>query len=242
MRSCRSPFFGREREERRKRVWTARSAALVQAAGRRVAHELDDLDHGHEDGHGEHHHIGLEAVVAVADGQVANAAAAHHAGNGRVRQKAHGQHGQRQHQARARLDDEHAPDDLQLRGAHGVRGLDHAARHIAQALVHQACQVGNGRHGQRHGRSQRADGGAGQPAREGHQRDQQDDEGEGPHGVDRPVQHGEGRAVVQRLAGAQQEQQHAQRAANEHGGRQADAQHQKGLAHGQPQLGQDFDD
>src|SRR4051812_6504827 len=71
-----------ERKERTKR------STLVEPACRGVAHELQDLYQHHEQRYGEHHHVGLETVVAVADGQVADAAAAHHAGHRRVGEKA----------------------------------------------------------------------------------------------------------------------------------------------------------
>src|ERR1700744_2425868 len=79
-------------------------SALVEAARQRVAAPLQQLDEDDEDGHGQHHHVGLEAVVAVADGEIADAAAAHDAGHRGVRQEADRQHRQRQHEAGARLD------------------------------------------------------------------------------------------------------------------------------------------
>jgi hypothetical protein len=83
-----------------------------------------------------------------------------------VGQEADRQHGQRQHQAGAGFHQQHAQDDLQFRCAHGVRGFDHAARHFAQVLFDQAREVGDGGERQRHGGGQRADGGAGDDARE----------------------------------------------------------------------------
>src|SRR4051812_10191280 len=69
-----------------------KGAALVEAARQRVAAPLEELHQHDQNGDGEPHHVGLEAVVAVADGEVADAAAAHDAGHRRIRQEADRQH------------------------------------------------------------------------------------------------------------------------------------------------------
>src|SRR5262245_41597127 len=55
-----------------------RLLTLVQPCGQAVSCELDDLHHAHQQQHHGHHHLGLKAVVAVADGQVADAAATYY--------------------------------------------------------------------------------------------------------------------------------------------------------------------
>src|SRR5690606_38099530 len=86
--AVKAPANGWKGEE--KGVWREGAfSALVQAVRDRIAAELDDLHDDDEQRHGEQHHVGLEAVVAVADGQVSDAAAAHDARDGGVRQETH---------------------------------------------------------------------------------------------------------------------------------------------------------
>jgi len=52
-------------------------SALVQPPRHVIADHLDELDHHHQNGDGQQHHVVLEALVAIADGQVPHATAAH---------------------------------------------------------------------------------------------------------------------------------------------------------------------
>src|SRR5215203_2717751 len=63
---------------------------LVKSADDEVARELKDLHHRHHEADGEDHHIGLVTVVAVANREVADPAAADDAGHRGVAQEAHG--------------------------------------------------------------------------------------------------------------------------------------------------------
>ncbi|MPN49376.1 hypothetical protein SDC9_196996 [bioreactor metagenome] len=112
-----------------------------------IATKLDDLDDDDEQRHGQQHDVGLEAVVAVADRQVADAAAAHHAGHGGVGEEADGGDGDRQDQAGTGFHQQHLGDDLQGRGAHGLGRLDDAPGHVAQGLLDDAGEIEDGGQG-----------------------------------------------------------------------------------------------
>ncbi|MNS88397.1 hypothetical protein D3C72_1223680 [compost metagenome] len=123
-----------------------------------------------------------------------------------------------------------------------MRRFDHAARHFAQVLFHQARQVGDGGKRQRHGSCQRADRRARDDACKRRQGDEQDDEREAAHGVHQPAEDHRQRTVFQRLVFRHEEQQDAQRAADQDGGREANAQHGHGLAQRHPDFRQQVDD
>src|SRR5690606_39170441 len=126
------------------------NSTLVQTVRNRIATKLDDLNQHDEQGHGEQHHVRLKSVIAVADRQVSDAAAAYDPSHRGVRQEADSEHSEGQHQARSRFTQKNPTHNLVARRTHGFGRLDDAAWNLAQALFNQACKVWNGRNGKRY--------------------------------------------------------------------------------------------
>ena len=88
---------------------------------------MDDLHKHDQDHDGVCHYIGTEALKAVADRHVAEPAAADRARHRRKSDDDDERERNRADDARQRLDEHHAKDDLRLARAEALCRLDHAA-------------------------------------------------------------------------------------------------------------------
>lgn len=98
-----------------------------------ISDALYDL-HEHDQNHdGVCHYIGAEALKAIADRHVAEPAAADRARHRRKSDDNDERQSNRADDARQRLDEHHAEDDLRLARAEALRRLDHAAIDLQQS-------------------------------------------------------------------------------------------------------------
>src|SRR5690606_14595326 len=112
-----------------------RRMTVVQAPRQRVAGHLHQLHQHDEDDDGLDHDVAPEPLVAVADRQVAEAAAADGARHGGIAHQAHRGDGEAQDQGGEALGQEHFPDDLERRGTHALRRRDDAEVHLAEGAL-----------------------------------------------------------------------------------------------------------
>src|SRR5271156_6793166 len=85
------------------RFWGIGVSTVAQARHQAVAGELNQLHEQDEDGDGDHHHRGIETLIAVAHREVAEPPAADDAGHGRVADQGNRRHGDRRAQSREGL-------------------------------------------------------------------------------------------------------------------------------------------
>ena len=193
----------------------------ARTLGHRVAHNLDERDHDHEHHHGHVYYVELVAVLAVLDGEVAQAAGAHGSGHGGKVEQRDERHGGYARQARDGFAQVYAPDDVERSQAHGVGRLDEPGVNLGERHLNLAGEEWDGAHYERHDGARHADGGSHDEARNGEQRRQQDDERDGAKHVGHLVEHLPQRAVLQDAAGARDGERHAQHSAeheHEHAG------------------------
>jgi len=122
---------------------------------------LDDLHEHDQDHDGVCHYIGAEALKAVADRDVTKPAAADRACHRRKSDDDDERERNRADDARQRLDEHYAKDDLRLARAEALRRLDHAALDLQQRAFDEAsdkgCRADSKRHDRRGGTDARAD-------------------------------------------------------------------------------------
>ena len=129
--------------------------ALIALGGPQGTHRLERLHHQHQQHHTDDHDVGLVAVVAVGQGDLAQTAAADDAGHGGVAQNGGQCGGHAGDQAGQALRDHDLGDDLEGGSAHALGSFHHALVQLPQAGLHQTCHKGEG------GDHQRNDGGLG---------------------------------------------------------------------------------
>ena len=98
-------------------------------------YDLYEYDQYHD---GVCHYIGAEALKAVADRHVAEPAAADRARHRRKSDDDDERERNRADDARQRLDEHHAKDNLRLARAETLRRLDHAAIYLQQRAFDEA--------------------------------------------------------------------------------------------------------
>src|SRR5690606_4295766 len=108
----------------------------VQPPGPVAAQVLDPLDQHHQHRHGDQHHVRPEPLVPVPDGQVAQPAAPHGPGRGRVAHQGDGRDGPSENEGRDRFGQVDLPDHLPGTGPHGDRRLHHARIHLVEGAFH----------------------------------------------------------------------------------------------------------
>ena len=130
---------------------------MAELAHRPVAQALHGLHEEDQHQHHGQHDFRQEALVAVADAQITQPAAANGARHGRVARQTHEGNGQARHNAGQRLGQQHLPDDLAGGGAHGLGGLDQTVVHLTQGRFHQSGHKGRRSNGERYHGGGRAD-------------------------------------------------------------------------------------
>ncbi len=103
------------------------------------------------------HYIGAEALKAVADRHVAEPAAAYRARHRRKSNDDDERESNRADDARQRLDEHHAEDDLRLARAEALRRLDYAAIYLQQRAFDEPRDKGRRADSKRHDRRGGAD-------------------------------------------------------------------------------------
>ena len=121
---------------------------------------LEELDEQDEDDNRNDHDEVLVAIVAVVDGDLAEAAAADDAAHCRVAEDGRQCDGDVLDKRGDTFGDHDLADDLEGRCAHALRGLDDVAVKLAQTALNKARDEGECRGDQRNDRRRRADGGA----------------------------------------------------------------------------------
>ena len=117
-----------------------------------------DYLHEHDQNHdGVCHYIGAEALKAVADRHVAEPAAADRARHRRKSDDDDERERNRADDARQRLDEHHAKDDLRLARTEALRRLDHAAIDLQQRTFDEPRDKGGRADSKRHDRRGGAD-------------------------------------------------------------------------------------
>src|SRR5690625_3126982 len=190
-----------------------RCLTMIEPACQCLAKELDELHHDHEDHDGCQHHIALEALVAVADRDVAQPATANDAGHGRVADQAYSGDRNAANQCGQGFREVDLPDDLPGVGAHGRDCFDDRVIHLLQARLDEAGDEGDCRYDERYDGRVRPDRRAHQQARERDDGDKQDDERDAAAQVDDGAQDGVQGREGQDLAPTRHDQQDAQRKA-----------------------------
>ena len=162
--------------------------ALIALDGQLRANGLQDLHQHDQQGGGEElqHHV--KAVVAVVDGNFAQAAAADDTGHGTVPHDGRSRNRHVSNQARHALGHHDFGDNLQRRRTHALGGLDDARIDLAHARFNQARDEGEGRDDQRHNGCHRADGCAHDGAGQRDDNDHQNQERHAAQQVDQAVQ------------------------------------------------------
>src|SRR5690606_3521880 len=129
---------------------SALAIALVKAPCKRVTRALNQL---YEDDQHDHHgrqDVGHEALIAVADAEIAKATAASRANHCRIADQAHSRHGEGKHDGRLCLGQKHLRDDLHWRGPHGASCLDQPLIDLADGRLDQTGKERDGGDGQRY--------------------------------------------------------------------------------------------
>ena len=188
---------------------------MVDLAGDGRANALRDLhdDYAQHDGHD--HDVVLIALVAIANGDVANAARAHRAGHGHEAEQRDERNGQAAHQRRHAFGQKHLADDLPGARAKALRSFDEAAVDFGEALLNHARNEGRSRDGERHDSRAHAKRSAYDGTRERDHEHDKDDERNGTHDVHYPTKHAVEDAVRMQAARLGQNEQNAHRDAND---------------------------
>ena len=130
------------------------------------AQGLEDLHQNDKQHDRRKHHKVLVAIVAVVDGDLAEAAAADDAAHRRVAEDGRERDGEVLEERGNALGDHHLADDLHGRCAHALRGLNDVGVDLAQAAFNKARDERERRHDQRNDGRGGADGRADDKARE----------------------------------------------------------------------------
>ncbi|KAG0774305.1 hypothetical protein G6F22_014170 [Rhizopus arrhizus] len=202
-----------------------------------VAEHLQQLHQHQQQDHGDQGHVGVRTLVAVAERQVAQATGTDRTAHRGETDQGHGGDRGTGDQARARLRQQHAGDQLPGGGAHRLGRFDHAAVNLAQRGLDQARIERRSTNDQRHDRAAHAQRGAHQEQGDRDQHDHQDDEGHRTQQVHHQRQHPIGQRPALHLRRTEQVQQHAQRQADGQGQRQRTEQHQQGIKGGLADIG-----
>ncbi len=134
-----------------------------------AADALEDLHQDDEEDHGEEHDQILVAVVAVVDGDLAEAAAADDTAHGRVAQNGGDGDGTVGNEGRNAFRDQDLRDDLEGGGTHALGGFYDVGVDLPEGAFHQTGDEGEGRN------DQRDDGGGGADYRAHDQPGQRED-------------------------------------------------------------------
>ena len=199
-----------------------------------VAEALDALNEDDQHDHDGPHDFRHEALVAVADAEVAETAAAHGAGHGGVADQADDRDRQARDDAGHGFGKQDLRDDLHIRGTHRLGGLDEALVHFAQARLDDSGDEGRHRECQRNDGGGCADRGADDESGERNDRHEQDDERHRAESVDHRAENGvEARHRKEGLA-VRHEEQDAEGNAREGADAAGDGDHDDRLQEGVP--------
>lgn len=208
-------------------VWVCRICLFfIFLAGGEVAAGLDEVDAYDEDDDRRQHDVGAEALVAVADGDVAEAAAADCAGHGRGADEVDDEDRNVVDDRRQGFGNEDLADDLEGRGSHGFSCFDEAEVDVADRRFDETAQEGNGHDGQRYAGRRRADGRAGDDAGQRNDGDHEDDKGNRADDVDDGAQYLIDKAVFQNMAPAGRDQRNAEGNTDDGGDDRRDGDHE----------------
>ena len=131
---------------------------LVALLGKICAEALEHLNEQDQNNDRDDHDEVLIAIVAVVDGDLAEAAAADDAAHCRVAENGGQRDGDVLYKRGHALGDHDLADYLEGRRAHALRGLDDVAVKLAQAALDKACDEGKRRRDERNDGRRCADG------------------------------------------------------------------------------------
>src|SRR5476651_728182 len=151
--------------------------APVRTLCQPIPQNLHNLYQNHQGYHGDNHDVGFVAIVAKADGQVTNPAAADDTRHGGITDQADQGHRQATQQPRRRLRQQNRGDNPQRAGAEGLSRLNNAGIDFTQRPVDQTGVKSDRGYGQRHRRGNRTYSIAQQKLRQRQQNHQQDHKG-----------------------------------------------------------------
>ena len=208
---------GKMREElKRSKIGALiRALALVDFFRQPTEKGLDDLDQHDKDDHRDPHDGGDAPLMAVADGDVTQSAAAHGAGHGGIGQNGDNGNGTTQHKGGLGFRQIDLPDDLERGGTHGLRGLHHAGFHLRQGGFHHAGDKGSGRNNQGNDGALHADLRADDELGKGHDGHHQNDKGKRAAHIDDPAENLVDSPIGPDAVGLGDGENHAQRQADE---------------------------
>ena len=146
------------------------------------------------------HYIGTEALKAIADRHIAEPAAADRARHRRKSDDDDECERNRADDARQRLDEHYAKDDLRLARTEALRRLDHAAIDLQQRAFDEPRDKGRRADSKRHDRRSSADARADKKLCKRKEHDQQNYKREASQRIYRDVQHGVNDAVFAKPA------------------------------------------
>ena len=187
---------------------------MIDLPRRQIAHALQQLHNGDDEYQRHQHDTCVVAIVAVADGDIAQSAAADDARHGRVAQHRAENDGAPHQQGSSGFADEHLPDNGAGFRAHAQRRFNDPGGNFLQGRFHHSANQ------RRRGQRQRNDGGGGAVALahkqlgQGHDRDQKDQEGNAPGDIDDDIQNPVYRPVRGNAVFVRQRQGNAQRQAD----------------------------
>src|SRR5690554_2947832 len=224
------------------RAWHVFPGSITVLLSAEIQHQditrhLQQLYEDYQQGHGNHHHVGLETLVTEADSQVAKAAATNNTRHSCVRHQGNGRYRNARDNAGKRFRQQGAEDDLSYVCTHGLGGFDDAAVDFPQGSFHQTGEEGCATGNQRRDGPGYAKGGADQHDGERDHDDQQDDKGYRAQYVDYKRQHRVGHRLFQQLAFAEQEQQYADGQADQDAEQQRHTDHHQGVPAGPADFG-----
>ena len=133
-------------------------------------HEHDAEDDGRK------HDVALEALVAVADGDVTQAASAYRTRHGRVSEQIHERNRHAAHKRGERFFQHHLHDDLHIARTEAMSCFDEVFVNLGQALLDDARHERSGRNSQRHHCARHAERRADNQSRERDDGHKQNDE------------------------------------------------------------------
>ena len=182
-----------------------------------VAAVLDEVDDDDEDDDRRQHDVGTETLVAVADGDVPEAAATDGTGHGRCADEVDDEDRNVVDDRRQSFRQEDLADDLEGRGAHGFSSFEEAVIDVADRRFDEAAEEGNGDDGQGDAGRCRTDRCAGNESGQGDDGHHEDDEGHGTDDVDDGAQNPVDEEVLKDVALAGRNQSDAQGNADDAG-------------------------
>ena len=165
-----------------------------------ISDALDDLHEHDQDHDGVCHYIGAKALKTVADRHVAEPAAADRARHRRKSDDDDECESNRADDARQRLDEHYAKDNLRLARTEALRRLDHAAIDLQQRAFDEASDKGRRADSKRHNRRGGTDTCANEELCKRKEHDQQNYKREASQRIYCDVQHGVDDAVFAKPA------------------------------------------